>query len=60
VTKDATHEQIRSAYRKIAREVHPDVNREDNAHERFREVTVAYEVLSDPVKRQIVDLGGDP
>src|SRR5919204_1393634 len=60
VAKDATPEQIKRAYRKLARELHPDVNQEDGAQERFREVTTAYEVLSDPKKRQIVDLGGDP
>lgn len=60
VAKDATPEQIKKAYRKLARELHPDVNAEDGAQERFREVTTAYEVLSDPKKRQVVDLGGDP
>lgn len=60
VAKDATPEQIKRAYRKLARELHPDVNPDDGAQERFREVTTAYEVLSDPKKRQIVDLGGDP
>ena len=60
VAKDATAEQIKRAYRKLARELHPDVNPDDGAQERFREVTTAYEVLSDPKKRQIVDLGGDP
>ena len=60
VAKDATPEQIKRAYRKLARELHPDVNKDDDAQERFREVTTAYEVLSDPKKRQVVDLGGDP
>ncbi|RCW40800.1 molecular chaperone DnaJ [Halopolyspora algeriensis] len=60
VAKDATPEQIKRAYRKLARELHPDVNQEEGAHERFQEVTNAYEVLSDPKKRQVVDLGGDP
>ncbi|CAM00802.1 molecular chaperone DnaJ [Saccharopolyspora spinosporotrichia] len=60
MAKDATPEQIKRAYRKLARELHPDVNPDDGAQERFREVTTAYEVLSDPKKRQIVDLGGDP
>ncbi|MDR7300917.1 molecular chaperone DnaJ [Haloactinomyces albus] len=60
VAKDATPEQIKRAYRKLARELHPDVNQEDGAQQRFQEVTNAYEVLSDPKKRQVVDLGGDP
>ncbi len=60
VAKDATQDEIKRAYRKLARELHPDVNKEDGAQERFREVTSAYEVLSDPKKRQVVDLGGDP
>jgi molecular chaperone DnaJ len=60
VSKDATPEQIKRAYRKLARKLHPDVNPDEDAQERFREVTTAYEVLSDPKKRQIVDLGGDP
>jgi molecular chaperone DnaJ len=58
VSKDATPEEIKKAYRKLARELHPDVN--PSEEERFKEVTRAYEVLSDPEKRQIVDLGGDP
>ncbi|HKN53640.1 MAG TPA: molecular chaperone DnaJ, partial [Amycolatopsis sp.] len=43
-----------------ARELHPDVNPSEDAQHRFGEVTTAYEVLSDPQKRKIVDLGGDP
>lgn len=60
VDRRATPEQIKRAYRKLARELHPDINPDSQAQERFREVTAAYEVLSDPKKRQIVDLGGDP
>jgi molecular chaperone DnaJ len=60
VAHDATAEEIKRAYRKLARELHPDVNPEQSAQDRFKEITAAYEVLSDPEKRRIVDLGGDP
>ncbi|MFI9380171.1 molecular chaperone DnaJ [Kutzneria sp. NPDC052558] len=60
VSQDATPEELKRAYRKLARELHPDVNPDEQAQARFREVTAAYEVLSDPQKRKIVDLGGDP
>ncbi|GAA1333303.1 molecular chaperone DnaJ [Saccharothrix algeriensis] len=58
VSKNATPEEIKRAYRKLARQLHPDVNPNEEA--RFKEVTAAYEVLSDPKKREIVDRGGDP
>ncbi|EHK86125.1 DnaJ-class molecular chaperone with C-terminal Zn finger domain-containing protein [Saccharomonospora azurea SZMC 14600] len=60
VSKDATDQEIKRAYRKLARELHPDVNPSEDAQHKFSEVTTAYEVLSDPQKRKIVDLGGDP
>src|SRR5215210_3208448 len=58
VPRDATIEQIKKAYRRLARELHPDVNPDEE--ERFKEVTKAYEVLSDPKKRELHDLGADP
>ena len=56
----ATDTDIKRAYRKMARDLHPDVNPDPEAKERFQEVTRAYEALTDPEKRRIVDLGGDP
>jgi molecular chaperone DnaJ len=60
VSSDAGQDDIKRAYRKLARELHPDVNPDAAAQARFAEVKSAYEVLSDPEKRRIVDLGGDP
>ena len=60
VSTDAGPDEIKRAYRRLARELHPDVNPDPAARERFVEVKAAYEVLSDPEKRRIVDLGGDP
>src|SRR5690242_1677767 len=56
----ASDAEIKRAYRRMARDLHPDVNPEPVAKERFQEVTRAYEALTDPDKRRIVDLGGDP
>src|SRR5580692_8218420 len=60
VRRDADPDEIRKAYRRLARELHPDVNPDPETQERFKEITQAYEVLSDPGKRQMYDLGADP
>lgn len=56
VDKAATDADIKKAYRKLARKYHPDVNPSEEAAEKFREASVAHEVLTDPEKRRIVDL----
>jgi curved DNA-binding protein len=56
IPKDADEKQIRSAYRKLARKYHPDVNRDNKeAEDRFKKINEAYEVLSDPEKRRKYD-----
>ncbi len=60
VDRGASDQEIKRAYRKLARELHPDVNPDESAQTRFQDVSAAYEVLTDPEKRRVVDSGGDP
>ena len=58
VEREATPDQIKRAYRKLVRELHPDINPDPQVQDRFKEITAAYEVLSDAQKRQNYDMGG--
>ena len=58
VSKDADEKQIKSAFRKLAKQYHPDVNKDKDAPEKFKEVQETYEVLSDPSKRKTYDQFG--
>ena len=52
VSKTATDDEIKKAYRALAKKYHPDVSTEPDAEEKFKEVQEAYDVLSDPQKRE--------
>jgi curved DNA-binding protein len=58
VPRNATQEEIKRAYKRLARQYHPDVNKSPEAEEKFKEINEAYAVLSDPEKRKIYDTYG--
>src|SRR3982074_738258 len=61
VSKNATPDEIKKSYRKLARQYHPDTNRGDKqAEERFKKISEAHDVLSDPEKRKQYDRGTGP
>ena len=59
VGKDASADEIKKAYRKLALKYHPDKNKQPGAEEKFKEVAEAYEILSDPQKKEIFDKYGE-
>jgi len=59
IDESATENDIKKAYRRLARELHPDVNTDEDAGEKFKAVSEAYSVLSDARKRQIYDRTGN-
>lgn len=59
INENAAADEIKKAYRKLARKYHPDVNKDPQAEEKFKEINAAYEVLSNPEKKQQYDQHGD-
>ncbi len=60
IARDASAEEIKRAYRRMARKLHPDVNTGAEAEEEFKKVSQAYDVLGDPDKKRAYDMGADP
>lgn len=58
VSKSASKDEIKKAYRKLSKQYHPDINKEEGADEKFKEISEAYEVLSDENKRANYDQFG--
>lgn len=59
VSSNASADEIKKAYRKLARKYHPDINKSPEAEEKFKEINAAYEILSDDEKRKKYDMYGD-
>ncbi len=59
VSESASADEIKKAYRKLARKYHPDINKDESAVDKFKEINAAYEVLSDDEKKQQYDQFGD-
>ncbi|NER28666.1 MAG: DnaJ domain-containing protein, partial [Symploca sp. SIO1C4] len=59
VSRDADKDEIKQAFRRLARKYHPDVNKESGAEERFKEINRAYEILSEPETRARYDRFGE-
>ena len=59
VSENASADEIKKSYRKLARKYHPDINKEESAVDKFKEINAAYEVLSDPEKKAQYDQFGD-
>jgi curved DNA-binding protein len=59
VSESASADEIKKAYRKLARKYHPDINKDPEAQDKFKEINAAYEVLSDPEKKAQYDQFGD-
>jgi len=59
ITDSASESEIKKAYRKLARQYHPDVNKDKGAEDKFKEINSAYEILSDKTKKQQYDMHGD-
>lgn len=59
IPRNATEQEIKKAYRKMALKYHPDKNKSPGAEEKFKDIAEAYEVLSDPQKREVFDKYGE-
>jgi curved DNA-binding protein len=59
VSQSASADEVKKAYRRLARKYHPDINKEAGAEEKFKEINAAYEILSDEKKRKQYDMHGD-